>query len=259
MLTPWQREVSRTIPSAPELLTLYQETLGCYRDPDSSDEKKRELCGSRTCPFCWRNRSWGLTNGSVSCFNIWADAAAEVSAGTGTLRGGEVKAAAEQVDGGWMLSDESRASDVEIYLDNDAQRSGRQGQHSTTIGRLCFFFEHRGNHLQSDDNAAGEEEGDWVRWAAVREYVTAGRGNARLVDPATGCDVFTLRKTVRFFPVSSIRSTVHMVHSCVLTGASPCSLVGGAADKKTWQCRKKGSGRYLLNRCFHSFGRGAIA
>jgi len=185
-----------------------------------------------------------LTNGSVTCFNVWVDAPPEASAGTGTLRGGDVKAASKAPGDGWMLSDEVRSSDVEIYLDRAAQDSALRGLHSTTLGRILFFFEHKGNG------------GPGSMFNGPRYESMSRRAEEKLVSLTP----FTLRKTVRFFPVSSIRSSVHMIHRCVFTGASPCRLVGEAREKKTWQCQKQSTAsRYLLNKCFHSFGREPIA
>jgi len=103
-----------------------------------------------------------------------------------------------------------------------------------------------------------EQEGGWTIWVAVQEYATAGRGNERKVNAATGCDVFYLRKSVKFFPASCIRSMVHMVHACTATGTSSCGLIR-EEGKSGWRCTATQGAHYLLNKYFHSFGRGPVA
>lgn len=250
-LLPWQRKVAETVPTAPELLALYKTKLGCSRD-----EQTDEPCTSKTCASCWRNRAIGLTEGSVTCFNHWGGAAPEASAGTGTLRGGRVEEAARLGDS-WMYS-VSRANDVEIYVDQDAQRRGSRELGSTTLGRIAYFFEHQGNDLRRVEGTNVVYGGQWTMWVAVLEYATTARGNGREIDPATGCDIFKLRRTVKFFPAASIRSMVHMVHVCAYAGASPCSMVD-KNGKRTWQCAFHDQSRYVLNKYFHSYGRGPIA
>lgn len=249
----WQRKVSTALPTVPGLLALYEEKLSCNRSAAVP-----QPCESSTCARCWRNRAHGLEHESVVCFNHWGGAAPEASAGMGTLRGGPVKAAGNWSDNRWMLADLSRGNDVELYLDKAAQSSESRGLNSTTLGKLLFFFSHRGNDLRMEEGSNDVFEGDLTTWCAVLEYVTAARGNGRMVDPGTGCDVFKLRKTVKYFPASSIRSMVHMVHLCVSSGASPCGLVR-KNDVLEWQCSIQDGSRYLLNKCFHSFGRGPIA
>lgn len=246
----WKTVVAATLPSAGGLVTLYKEKLGCGR------EETGEPCESGVCALCWQGRRH-LHNGSVSCFNHWGNAPAEASAGTGTLRGGPVKDAAAFADT-WMIQETSSADDVELYVDVDARRSGERGQTATTLGRIAYFFEHQGN--DSRHPIDGEvQEGEWTIWVAVQEYVTAGRGQSRKVDPETGCDVFTLRRSFKLFPASCIRSMVHMVHACARTGGSSCGLVRKEGEKDTWSCKTFHGARFLLNKYFHGFGRGPVS
>ena len=245
----WQTKVSETTPTAEDLLDLYKSRLGCKR-PKGKD------CASLTCADCWLGKGL-LKHGTIYCFNQWTAAPTEASAGTGTLRGGQVKEAADSPST-WLLSEDSLANDVEIYVNDSAKTAGERGFRLTTLGRIAYFFEHLSNtpHL-----AAAEEghEGEWSVWVAVQEFVSSGVGNTRKTDPSTGCDVFTLRQTISFFPASAIRSTVHMVHSCVTSGVSPCGLVSEDGKKTSWQCRPQRGASYLLNRYFHARGREAIA
>ena len=248
--TVWQSVVAETLPTAVQLLALYNEKLGCGRN------ESEPPCDSDACAFCWRGRP-DLYNGVVTCFNHWGGAPRDASAGTGTLRGGLVKDAGE-LSATWMAQETSRANDVEIYVDADARRSGERGQKATTLGRIAYFFEHQGNHRRQ--LVDGEiQEGEWTVWVAVQEFVTAGRGQARKVDTATGCDMFVLRKSFTLFPASCIRSMVHMVHACSSNGVSSCGLVREEGQHDVWRCTTSEPRRYLLNRYFHSFGREPIA
>ena len=74
--------------------------------------------------------------------NHWGQAAAEVRAGIGTIRGGPVKDAGTPT---WVRSAASRGNDVQIYLKAEDQRAGNRGLGSTTLGRVAYFFEHQGN------------------------------------------------------------------------------------------------------------------
>ena len=75
----------------------------------------------------------------------------------------------------------------------------------------------------------------------------------------TGCDVFTLRRKLSFYPASAIRRVVHMVHSCPASGASACGLVSEGGKRAVWRCILPHGVQYLLNKYFHSFGRDPIA
>lgn len=166
----WQTTVSETAPTATALVSLYKSKLGCNRNGEDN------ACASPTCAFCWRGRP-GLTHGTVFCFNEWAVAPAEASAGTGTLRGGQVKEAADSPDT-WLFSENSRGNDVEIYVDDSAKRAGRRGFRLTTLGRIAYCFDHQGNDRRIE-NAEERQEGEWTVWVAVQEFVTAGVGNTK--------------------------------------------------------------------------------
>ncbi|CAB1105078.1 unnamed protein product [Ectocarpus sp. CCAP 1310/34] len=134
----------------------------------------------------------GLHNGSVTCFNHWGNSPEEASAGTGTLRGGPVKDAAE-FGNKWMIQETSRANDVGLYVDTNARRFGEREQAATTLGRIAYCFEHQGNDSRHLVDGKVQEGGEWTIWVAVEEYITAGRGQGRKVNHPTGCDVFYLR------------------------------------------------------------------
>lgn len=247
----WSKVVSATLPNAQTLSSRYAEMLACGRVLDEV------ACTSPTCSSCWRDRGRGLTHSTVACFNHWGGAPEEVSAGTGTIRGGTVKDAAVNPET-WSLSTASRANDVEIYVTPKAQEDGTRGVRFTTLGKVVYFFEHRGNALRRR-GAAHIQQGAWTAWVAVLEYVTAGTGHRRKVDPATGCDVFILRRTLTFYPVSAIRCVVHMVHSCPTSGEFACGLRSQGGKKAVWRCIPRHGAQYILNKYFHSFGRDPIS
>eukprot|EP00752_Nemacystus_decipiens_P016129 g14422.t1 len=194
----WQQVVAATLPTDAELGLLYDEKLGCGRAEDETP------CSSRTCSFCWRNRGFpgAVVRKSVTVFNHWGLAPAEVSAGTGTIRGSPIADAGSSA--GWARSTSSRANDVEIYLTPEAQESGTTGLEDTTIGRVAYFFEHQGNDWRRGDSS-DIPPGTFTIWVAVSEYVTAGVGNRRKVDPVTGLDEFRMRQALTFYPASAIR------------------------------------------------------
>ena len=141
----WQEVVAETLPTDDEVGHLYDDHHGCGRGGEDAP------CASRTCSFCWRNRGTegAVVRKCVTVFNHWGGAPAEVSAGTGTIRGSPITDAGDDV--GWARSTTSRANDVEIYLTQDAQESGTHGLEATTIGRVAYFFEHQGNDWRRGD------------------------------------------------------------------------------------------------------------
>lgn len=248
--TPWQKAVFATMPNTEELQEIYDERLGCGRE--SGDAR----CARPTCSYCWRGSSYGLSHRDVTCFNHWVGASAEASAGTGVIRGGAVEAA-HVSPREWALSRSTRGSDVELYMTDDARKAGARGVGRTTLGKVAYFFEHKGNDFGGleDDEI---EDGLWTTWVAVLEYVTAGRGHSRRTDTATGCDEFKLRQTFSFFPASFIRRVVHVVHECHTKGANSCRLVGQESKRAEWRCCIKPGDTYLVNKYFHALGRDPI-
>ncbi|CAN0424840.1 unnamed protein product [Laminaria digitata] len=247
----WGQEVAATLPNATALEGRYAEMLACGRTPDE------EACTDSTCCSCWRDRGRGLTHRVVTLFNHFGRAAPEVSAGTGTIRGGAVKDAAANPET-WSISTSTRGNSVEIYVTQEAQADETRGVRFTTLGKVAYFFEHRDNNLRREDAGRPVEKGEFTVWVAVQEYVTAGKGHSRKVDPATGCDVFTLRRAYSFYPVSAILRVVHMVHACPTSGEFACGLVREDGRKAVWRCALHHGGQYLLNKYFHSLGRDPI-
>lgn len=247
----WQEVVSATVPDAAVLESRYDDTLGCGRTAETPP------CTSPSCSFCWRSRGRGLIHRTVTCFNHWAAAPVQASAGAGVIRGGAVKSAHTSPTT-WALSSSSRGSDVEIYVTADARRNKTRGLRHTTLGKVAYFFEHQGNDLRRVGEEEMVREGVWTVWVAVLEYVTAGRRHTRKVDSATGCDVFSLRNTLSFYPASFIRRVVHMVHQCNSRGTSSCGLVRGGEKVAQWRCRVERGDTYLLNRYFHALGRDPV-
>lgn len=246
----WQQAISKTLPSAEQLEKRYDDALGCGRTSQEAP------CSRRTCSFCWRNRGQGIVRQTVVVFNHWGQAPAEVSAEIGTIRGGPVKDAGTPT---WVRSAASRGSDVEIYLKAEDQRAGNRGLGRTTLGKVAYFFEHQGNDWRRGESSNAIPEGEFTIWVAVAEYVTAGVGNKRKVDPVTGLDMFRMRTSLTFFPASAIRCVVHMMHACSTTGTSACRLVDEGSKRPVWRCNLTGNPNYLLNKYFHSVLRDSIA
>ena len=192
----------------------------------------------------------------MTVFNHWGDAPAEASAGTGVIRGSSLRDAGTP---GWTRFTALRPCDVEIYRTADAQSSDSRGYGFTTLGRVAYFFKHQGNDWRRGDQGNPAPEGQSTVWVAVAEFVTAGVGQQRKVDPITGFDEFRMRSGLTFYPASAIRCVVHMMHSCPTTGASACGLDGEAGCKRVWRCKLLHSSTFLLNKYFHSVGRDSIA
>lgn len=248
----WQQHTSRTLPSVAHLEERYDELLGCGREDGESP------CSSPTCSYCWRNRGRKLAYRQVCCFNHWKPAPEVVSAGAGKILGVSLADACEE-RGTWMLDRPSGANDVELFVSASDVRDGTTGVGHTTLGKVVYFFEHQGNDQRKGDSDR-IEAGVVTVWVAVLEYVTAGTGHQRKVDPVTGFDVFHLRNTLSFFPVQALRRTVHIVHQCPTSRASTsCGLVSGSKKRQDWRCRLGKQSSYLLNKYFHSIARDPYA
>lgn len=247
----WQKAVSKTLLSPTEMELRYDDSFGCGRNATEAP------CERRTCSYCWRNRANGLTHHAVVVFNHWGAAPGEASAGTGAIRGSLTRDAVS--DGGWVRSTASRGNDVEVYLTAEDQLHGLCGIGHTTLGKVGYFVEHQANSWRRGNSSNAIPEGEFVVWVAVAEYVTAGVGNRRKVDLATGLDEFKMRQKLSFFPASAIRRVMHMMHCCPTSGASACGLVREGCHQPRWQCTQLSSSSYLLNKYFHSVGRDSIA
>lgn len=247
-LEAWQAGVSAMLPSPEELDERYAECFGCGRIHGEAP------CSTRTCSFCWRNRTEkrGLMHETVKFFNHWGGAPGDASAGTGTIRG------CPGLHSGWTRSTASRGSDVEIYLTAEDQREGNRGLGQTTLGKVAFFFQHQGNPWRRDEESGDIPEGQYTIWMAVSEYVTAGVGNSPQLHHATGLAEFKMRQTLTFFPASAVRRVVHMMHACPTSGESACGLVRAGGKRPKWQCKLRGTSTYLFNKYFHSPGRDSI-
>lgn len=244
----WQQRVSQTLPSCEDLEERYDDLFGCGRLDGDEPCTDNPLCS-----FCWRNRGVGLLYRRVCCFNHWGQAPEAISAGTGKILGGSVVDAC-RAPAEWMLSRPRGVNDLEIYVCADAARDGTTGVGHTTLAKAMYFFEHQGNDQRKGGNA-NARPGVVTVWLAALEYVTAGSGHQRKVDPVTGFDVFHLRSTLSFFPVQFVRRAVHMVHQCPTSGDSACGLVGEGGKRKVWKCKLGKGSSYLLNKYFHSIAR----
>lgn len=244
----WQQRVSQTLPSCQHLEERYDELFGCGRLEGDEPCQDKPLCS-----FCWRNRGWGLVYRRVCCFSHWGQAPEAVSAGMGKILGGTVVDACRKPSS-WMLDRPRGVNDIEIYVSADAARDGTTGVGHTTLAKVIYFFEHQGNDQRKGENEH-PQPGIVTLWLACLEYVTAGTGHQRKVDPATGFDVFHLRSTLSFFPVQFIRRAVHIVHQCPTSGDSACGLVSEGGKRQVWQCKLGKGSSYLLNKYFHSIAR----
>ena len=89
--------------------------------------------------------------------------------------------------------------------------------------------------------------------------MTAGIGNTRKVDSATGLDEFRMRQALSFYPASAIRCVVHMMHSCRYSGTSARGLVNEGNKRPAWRCTLLPGSTFVLNKYFHSVVRNSIA
>ncbi|CAN0259264.1 unnamed protein product [Ectocarpus sp. 4 AP-2014] len=172
----WQETIGallrRTGPGGLDLLDLYNAWFSCGRETSNPN-----MCDNGRCPRCWRIRHLHLVNMEVECSNTWIGAPERVSGGTGTMRGAPMEDAHDKPNIRWILVPPPFGTDVGIC----------------TLGKVAFFFQHRGNSLQDG------EEGLLTRWVAVAEYVTAGVGSSEKSDAVTGHAVMRLRKRLSFF------------------------------------------------------------
>lgn len=176
----WQETIGallrRTGPGGLDLLDLYKAWFSCGRETSNPN-----MCGNGRCPRCWCNRHLHLVNMEVECSNTWIGAPERVSGGTGTIRFAPMEDAHDKPKFRWILAPPPCGTDVEIYSNRaalDAKKPGPAG--TCTLGKVAFFFQHRGNSLQDGG------EGLLTRWAAVAEYVTAGVGSSEKSDAVTG-------------------------------------------------------------------------
>lgn len=147
----WQETIGallrRTGPGGLDLLGLYKAWFSCGRETSNPS-----MFENGRCPRCWRNRSLGLVNLEVECSNTWIGAPERISGGTGTIRGAPMEDAHKKKHIRWIVAPPPFGTDVEIYSDRAALDATRPGPSGTcTLGKVAFFFQHRGNPLQDDD------------------------------------------------------------------------------------------------------------
>lgn len=180
-------------------------------------------------------------DGTARCFNHWDAAPAEVTGGYRTIRGGAPQDAVDGGGLGWCLAAPAPfGTDVEFYRTPEASRS-RTEDEPCTLGKVAFFLEHRRN--------GGENK----LWVAVAEYVSNGRGQGRVNDPATGHAVMRLKRTLTFFPSTAIRRVAHMYHRC----NSACKAVtrtSGGVGVLEHSMSAAGDSIFLHNEHFHVTG-----
>ena len=87
---------------------------------------------------------------TVVVFNHLGDAPREVSGGTGTIRGGDVKAAGRTSV--WVRSTASRSNNVELYITANDEKEGNRGLGCTTLAKVAFFFTHQANDWRKGNN-----------------------------------------------------------------------------------------------------------
>lgn len=233
----WMRALAMAMQQKFRLEDLYHTWYSCGRL-----HGVQAFCGKPQCPRCWKYRNVGFREQRVRFSNNWTGAPSEVSGGSGTLRGGNVQIAKAD-DRQWMAES---GTDVEIYSNRDAMISNRPGPAGTcSLARVAFFAEHVGNPPLGVDTT-----GEKTLWVAVAEYVTAGIGQDKVIDAATGHPIMRRRKRLSFFPARAIRRVVHMYHVCV---PNKCKAVSDAGKAPVWRHDLSGeNNRYIHNEHFHS-------
>lgn len=190
----------------------YQELFSCRRPAGSV-----AFCTEPLCPRCWqRTRGAGLSSDVLECRNHGPFGPRQ-----GHVLGALVLKASEQPKGKWMVG-ERGGWDVELYETAKSRDDGTAvGVGSRTIGKVVYFFEHESNRARGTPQGTA---GVKTLWAAVLQYVTAGTGTAVEVDAATGYQVYALRTSLSYYPVSFIRRVVHLKHCCPVSGGNECHV-----------------------------------
>lgn len=230
----YERALAEEAPTVNELLSAYGAWFG-------HGAEKRKPCGDRRCPRCWQGASRRILYDRSPRYQNYLVSQEEDHEETGVkfLKGASVQHA-DRVALEELYIGEHSGWDIQFA--NDAERSGMR-----PMGRLAFCFEHTSNPQR---NEADEKERADTVWMAVVEYVTAGKGQDRKSDLATGHPVFNMRRRLSFFPATQFLRTVHMVHACSYTGASPCRLERDAGGHSCF--RHNYSNRtFIMNEHFH--------
>ena len=223
-----------------DLDSLYRQWYSCSRQ--HSDQS---YCGGSRCIRCWKFRKQGFIRTEVRCFNNWKGAPAKASGGSRTLRGCPVELA-EPNNRRWMFAPYPCGTDVEIYFTAEALAAQQSGPAGTcTLGKVAFFIEHEGNPLHAEDT-----QGQATVWVAVAEYVTAGTGQLRMTDAATGHPVMRLRDTLSFYPAEAIRQVVQLHDACAVGGG--CKAVSEKGKAPVWQHKLSPGDNFIYNEHFHS-------
>ena len=160
--------------------------FACYR-PDSS----KAFCEEPRCNHCWKGKDKrrNFIHRDFDCTNISDGPHAEGIGGHPTIRCGPVKDVTRVGGVSWMLTTPPYGASIELYSIPGAWRSKTPGPAgSCTLGRVTYFFKHRGKPARSSDNGVETLLG------AVAEYVTNVVGQERESDPATGLAVMRLKK-----------------------------------------------------------------
>ena len=150
----------------------------------------------------------------------------QVSSGLGRWKGGDIRGKAKyESPGSWALG-EGGGEDVEIWTTSPSSADGAVEVEKLTMGRILYFFEHKGNPRSNGDGSDNRPNTSWV---LVFDYAIAGRGDRRLPDLATEHPTLILRGRGEplIYPADAIRRHVHLYYAC------PCideaeRVVGGA-------------------------------
>ena len=185
-----------------------------------------------------------LDHKHVACFNIWDDAPSEGTGGHRTIRGGPVREADGRGGVEWCLTAAAPlGTSVELYSTPESCRARTPGPAGTcTLGKTAFFVQHRSN------------DGANVLWAAVAQYVTIGRGQAREDDAATGHAAMRLNQSLSLFPVKAIRKVAHMYHRCTSACKATKENGGPSILRHNLSTSALASEVFLYNEHFHITG-----
>lgn len=223
-------DLSRYLPTSDQLHDAYDKFFGCGGDgshgPEGTDVTR--------CPHCWHG---GLPP-DLLCRNYWNGADPSAGAGQRVIMGADINRAPDTATLDDVLLGEHGGFDMQFSRDPDDS-----GMHP--IGRAILFFDHQLNPKPP------VHDGAWTTWVSVLEYVTAGPGQERKDDSATGMPMFNLHKTATFFPVSTMTRVMQMWHACGVA----CRLTGGsgAQDNPQWTCAYNNR-CFIMNEHYHRYG-----
>ena len=258
----WEQRLraSRLRPDGASLLRAYEHWYSCGQSNNNAE------CNEPRCPLCWSGDM--LEDQNILCTQYKFGAPLSSSSGLGRWRGGNVRHAAQPGPRlNWALGS-GAGEDVILHANRHNGVHREAADSSRTLGKILYFFEHKGNKRCITDG-----EAPMTSWCLVHDYATAGRGQDKLTDRTTLHQVYNLRGRGQplIYPTSAIVKHVHMFHQCPIPrGTSsqewtcgPSALRGSTRQSGiVWQHHYRladpesgGLDRYMLNEFHHCVNR----